>query len=281
MNRTLWKLLAAAVCAIGIAAPAVADVLADILQKGVVRVAVFQDLTPFSSQNASRELEGFDIDLANPFSSQNASRELEGLDIDLANLMAKGLGVKLEIVPVTAANRIPTLLTDKADVIIALMSVTPERAKQIMFTAPYVNTSLAIYGPKSAVVKSAADLGKFRLAAARGTTEELIVSALNSSANIMRTEDNATATAAYLSGQAQLLAANSLIVLELAKKIPKKEFDLKLTLRRAPGHMGVKMGEHNLRVWIDSFVFVNTLNGELDKLHRKWLNQSMEPLPAF
>ena len=47
---------------------------------------------------------------------------------------------------------------------VAAMSVTAERAKQVMFSAPYADTSLAVYGPKSADVKSAADVTKVQCA---------------------------------------------------------------------------------------------------------------------
>jgi polar amino acid transport system substrate-binding protein len=161
------------------------------------------------------------------------------------------------------------------------MGLTPERAKQIMFTSPYANTSLAVYGPKSIVVKSASDLGKYKVAAAKGTTQEMAISAANPKANLMRTEDDATAASAYLSGQAQLFATNSIVAIDLAKKNPSKEFDLKFNIRNSPAHMGVKMGEHSLVRWLDSFVFFNTQNTELDKLHLKWLNRKMDAMPAL
>ena len=72
-------------------------------------------------------------------------------------MVAKALGVKLELQQVTGANRIPFLLTDKVDIVISVMGLTPERAKQIMFTAPYADTQLAVFGPKSANVTSAAE----------------------------------------------------------------------------------------------------------------------------
>jgi polar amino acid transport system substrate-binding protein len=98
----------------------------------------------------------------------------------------------------------------------------------------------------------------------------------------MRMEDNATAVQAYLSGQSQLLAANSVVVVELAKKNPTREFDFKFALRRAPAHVTVKLGEHNLLRWLDTFIFQSTLNGELNKLHVKWLGGPMTaPLPAL
>jgi polar amino acid transport system substrate-binding protein len=238
-----------------------ADRFEEIISKGVVRIGVPLDVPPFGSQNVNREPEGFDV--------------------DMANMVAKALGVKLELTQTTAANRLPYLLTDKVDIVISVMGLTPERAKQIMFTAPYANTSLAVYGPKNITVKSAADLTKYKVAAAKGTTQELALSTANPKANIMRTEDDATAAAAYLSGQAQLFSTNSIVAIDLAKKNPNKEFDLKFNIRRSPAHMGVKMGEHNLVRWLDSFIFFNTMNTELDKLHMKWLGRPMEPMPTL
>lgn len=243
-------------------AGAQADKLADILSKGVVRIIVFTDVPPFSSTNVRREQEGFDV--------------------DLAKMVAEALGVKLELVPATAANRIPFLLTDKADMNIAAMSVTAERAKQVMYSAPYADTSLAVYGPKATMVRSAADVTRLKTSVAKGTTEDVVLSTLNPNADIMRMEDNATAVQAYLSGQAQLLAANSVVVVELAKKNPTKEFEFKFALRRAPAHITVKLGEHNLLRWLDTFIFQTTLTGDLNKLHVKWLGGPITaPLPAL
>ena len=249
------------VCALGFFNAAWADRLEEILTKGVIRIGVPLDVPPFGSQNVNREAEGFDV--------------------DMANMVAKALGVKLELTQITGANRLPFLLTDKVDIVISVMGLTPERAKQIMFSAPYANTSLAVYGPKAIAVKSPADLGKYKVAAAKGTTQELALSTANPKANIMRTEDDATAAAAYLSGQAQLFSTNSIVAIDLAKKNPGKEFDLKFNIRNSPAHMGVKMGEHNLARWLDSFIFFNVMNTELDKLHIKWLGRHMDPMPAL
>jgi polar amino acid transport system substrate-binding protein len=262
---SLLRIVFGTVCALalatGVSTGARADKLADIISRGVVRIVVFADVPPFGSQNVNRELEGFDI--------------------DMAKLVAKSLGVRLELVPAPAASRIPFLLTDKADMNIAAMSITPERARQVMYSAPYADTSLAVYGPKSISIKSVADLGRNKISVAKGTTEDIVLSSVAPTAGIMRTEDNATAVQAYLSGQSQLLAANSVVVVELAKKNPAKEFAFKFALRRAPAHVTVLMGEHNLLRWIDTMIYQSTLNGDLDELHRKWLGGPMQPLPPL
>ena len=45
--------------------------------------------------------------------------------------------------------------------------------------------------------------------------------------------------------------------------------------------MGVRMGEHNLARWLDSFIFFNMMNGELDRLHQKYLGIPLAPLPSL
>lgn len=260
MKRWILAALAAATLAFA-GTPAKADRFEDILKNGTVRIGVPLDVPPFGSVNAQRQAEGFDI--------------------DLANMVGKALGVKVELVQLTGANRIPFLLTDKVDIVISVMGLTPERAKQIMFTAPYADTSLAVWGAKSQNVKSADQLGSLKVVAAKGTTQDLGLSEMNPRANIMRTEDDATAAQAYITGQADLIATNSLIIPDLMKRAPNKEFDQKFVIRRSPAHMGVRMGEHSLVRWLDGFIFFNTMNGELDKLHRKWLAAPMAPLPTL
>ncbi len=262
--RRFWTAAVAAVAALGVSVAAQAqqgDRFEKIMKDGVVRIGVPLDVPPFGSQTADRKPIGFDV--------------------EFAEMVAKALNVKLELQQITAANRIPYLLTDKVDIVISVMGLTPERARQIMFTAPYANTFLAVYGPKAAKVTSVEELGTHRVAAARGTTQELALSAGNPKATIMRTEDDATAAAAYLSGQADLFATNSIVAQEPAQRNPNKEFDRKFVIRRSPAHMGVRMGEHNLVRWLDGFIFFNTMNGELERLHQKYLGIPMDPLPSL
>jgi polar amino acid transport system substrate-binding protein len=77
------------------------------------------------------------------------------LEPDLAADVAKRLGVKLELVPVVASNRIQFLQQGKIDLMIATTSDTPERRKIIDFVDPnYYGSGLNILVPKSAGLKS-------------------------------------------------------------------------------------------------------------------------------
>jgi polar amino acid transport system substrate-binding protein len=260
MRSIIAGLLALSVAAF-IGTGARADAFEDILKKGVVRIATPLDVPPMGSQNEKREAEGFDV--------------------ELAGMIAKALGVKLEMQQITAGNRIPYLITNKVDIVISVMGLTPERARQIMFTSPYADTQLAVYGPKALPVASADQLGDYKVAALKGSTMEISLAAMNPKAKIMRTEDDATAATAYVSGQTELFATNSLLIPDLKRLNPTKEFELKFPIRRSPAHMGVRMGEHNLVRWLDEFIFFNMMNGEIDRLHQKWLGVKLQPLPSL
>jgi polar amino acid transport system substrate-binding protein len=58
------------------------------------------------------------------------------------------LGVKVELVPVTSANRIPYLQTKKADLVISTLGKNPEREKVIDFTAAYSPFFQAVFAPR-------------------------------------------------------------------------------------------------------------------------------------
>ena len=259
--KRLLTIIAAMALTLSAAALARADDLANILANGVVRIGVPVDVPPFGSQDANR----------NPV----------GLDVELAESIGKALGVKVELQQITGANRIPYLITNKIDIVIAALGMTPERAKQITYTSPYADTFDAVYGPKSLGVSSAAELGSHKIVVTKGTTQDMTLTGMNADANFMRTEDDATAATAYLSGQAELIATNSLVVQELLKQNAGKEFDRKFMLARGPAHMGVRMGEQNLANWLNVFLYSAVMSGELDKMTQKYLGHPYEPLPAL
>src|SRR3546814_7194608 len=86
-----------------------------------------------------------------------------GCDIDSAKLLAKDLGVKLEVVPVTGPTRVQFLRTNKVDVIMASFSITDERKKVIDFSEPYGVVPVVVGGPKAVKVESPKDRKSTRL----------------------------------------------------------------------------------------------------------------------
>ena len=94
----------------------------------------------------------------------------------MANLIGKELGVKVEIIPVTSANRIPYLQTKKADLVISSLGKNPEREKVIDFSAAYAPFFSGVYGTKDLAVTKMEDLAGKTIGATRGAIEEQEVS---------------------------------------------------------------------------------------------------------
>src|ERR1700738_1829278 len=92
-----------------------------------------------------------------PFGGTDSQQNPAGYDADVAALLAKSLGVKLELVPVTGPNRIPYLLTNKVDVLIATFGITAERSKQVLFSNPYSSLTIYVLAPKSLNIKTPED----------------------------------------------------------------------------------------------------------------------------
>lgn len=83
-----------------------------------------------------------------PFSYIDDKGERVGVDLDIAELLAEGMKVKLKIIvpdqPKAFEKLVPMLVKGDIDVIIAAMSRTFERAKQVDFTVPYFRTGVTI-----------------------------------------------------------------------------------------------------------------------------------------
>ena len=77
-----------------------AQTMADIKKKGEITIGVMVDVPPYATTDAQNQPDGYDA--------------------DVAKLLAKDWGVKVNMVTVTGPNRVPYVLTNKVDVLVAV-----------------------------------------------------------------------------------------------------------------------------------------------------------------
>lgn len=103
--------------------------------------------------------------------------EFKGIDMDLANLVAKKLGMKLEVTDTEFDALIPSLGANKIDMVMAAMTINDERKKQVDFSDSYfaANQTLIIPNESKIIVDSLPMIAKLRIGAQNGTTGQLYI----------------------------------------------------------------------------------------------------------
>ncbi|MDM0113057.1 transporter substrate-binding domain-containing protein [Variovorax sp. J22R133] len=238
---------------------AFAQSMADIKKKGEITIGMLVDFPPYGTTNAQNQPDGYDA--------------------DVAKLLAKDWGVKANIVPVTGPNRIPFLLTNKVDLLVASLAVTPERAKQVAFSTPYAAATIVLYGKTSAPIKTAADLKGVRVGVARASTQDVTVTAAApEGTEIRRFDDDASAMQALMSGQVDAIGCSVTVAAQIAKRVPANTFENKFVLKQQAMAIAIRPGQDELLKNVNDFVTKNTANGELNKLYQKWLQTDLPKL---
>jgi polar amino acid transport system substrate-binding protein len=234
-----------------------ADGLDTVMTSGKLRVAVVLDYPPFGTIGTSMKPEGYDI--------------------EIASLLAKSMDVKVELVPVSSANKIPYLLSHRADVLLNIGS-NAERAKVVDFSDAYAPYYIGVFGPADINVTSVADLAGKSVAATRGSFEELIVSKNAPKDTVLRRyEDNASTISAFMAGQTQLIAMGNIVAANLLTQKTARRPEQKLLLLNSPVRAAVLKGERRLLDKTNAAIAKLKKDGTLPKMALHWLKQ---PLPA-
>jgi polar amino acid transport system substrate-binding protein len=235
---------------LSVVSAAQADTLDDIKKAGKVRIAIDTAIPPF----------GMTDDKMQP----------SGSDIDTAQLLAKDLGVQLEIVTTTGPTRIPSLQTNKADLVVSTLSITPDRAKVIDFSIPYADHPSVVAGLPSIAIKSYADLSGKKVAVVRGTTQDTDLTREAKGAQLVRYEDDATMALAFASGQVDILATARSLLPAISKKNPSRTAESKITMQTNYLAIGMRKDEPKLKAWVNDWVKTNLQNGKLGAIYKKW-----------
>jgi polar amino acid transport system substrate-binding protein len=213
-----------------------------------------------------------------PYGTVNAANQPDGYDADVARLLAKDLGVKVKLVPVTGPNRIPYLLTNKVDMLVASLAITPARAKQVQFSKPYSAATIVLFGPKKTSIKAPADLKGVRVAVARASTQDVALTAIApEGTEIRRFDDDASAMQALLSGQVDAIGCSTTVAAQIAMRVP-DTYENKLVLKQQLMAVALRPDQDALLKTVNDLIARHVADGELNKLYNKWLGAD---LPAM
>ncbi len=197
---------------------------------------------------------------------------IEGFNVDMANEIAKRLGRPINIEGTQFSGLVPGLNAKKYDWIAAPTTVTPERAKALLFTEGYLDTDFQFLVKKTdADIKGLEDIKGKTIGVNKGSAYEAWAKSNMDKFGFKYDvyDTNADAVQAVLSGRAAANLAGNTVVQWAAKQNPlvKTTYTIKTGLVWAiPFRVDDKAG----RDLVSNAVKCMKIDGTFARLHEKW-----------
>ncbi|HWI54671.1 MAG TPA: basic amino acid ABC transporter substrate-binding protein [Desulfobacteria bacterium] len=210
------------------------------------------------------------------FNYLNKDGNLEGFESDLMNAIAKEEGFKVKYEITARAARIPALKAKQADVILAVMTITDERKKEVDFSNPYFEATLYILVPENSQIQSLEDLRGKTVACAMATTGDIALSKFlgKNYEGIKRFKDTSVGFLELTSGKADAAVGDCAIVTQYVKNNPGAKLRIVRDNRFPKEYYGmaVRKGDTETLQKINSGLKKIKDNGKYEQIYQKWFN---------
>ena len=185
--------------------------------------------------------------------------KIEGFEVDLANALTKeilGKNAKANFVQTTAKTKIPLLKNGNIDAVLAAMTITPERKKQIDFSDPYFYAGQSLLVKDDSSIKNVRDLNGKTALAVKGTTA---------------VDNYGQAFTALKAGQGQAMTTDNGLLAGIATE--NKGYKLVGgTYTNEPYGIAVNKGQTQMRNAINRALVKLKKDGTYDALVKKWFS---------
>ena len=136
-----------------------------------------------------------------PYEMVDENNQIIGIDAEIAAAVAEKLGMKLEIKDMAFDSLITAVSTGNVDVVLAGMTVTPERMEAVNFSDSYATGIQVVIVPEESVIASIDDLAGKKIGVQSGTTGDIYCADEFGEDAVARYDNGALAIAALKNGQ--------------------------------------------------------------------------------
>ena len=233
---------------------AVEDLYETIINRGTIKVGINLDSKPFGFKDEKGEIKGYDADLARI----------------IAQYILKSPNA-VEFIPVTHANRIIKTSTGEVDIVIATLTINPQRLEIINFSVPYDTAGQAILVPANSKISSMAELSGENVGVIFGTTAEKNIKNLVPSANILGFKTYKSAYKALKKGAILAITSDDTIL----KRYTLEDDTVKILPKRyskEPYGIGFRKGKGSQRLKEELDFAINDMKQRnvITRLRKKW-----------
>ena len=189
-------------------------------------------------------------------------QEIVGIDVEICRAVAEKLGRPFQAETVDFDSVIPAVISGKADLAAAGITITEDRKKNVDFSIPYVKTGIVVIYKKSNPFKDAAQLKGKKIGVQAGTTSETyVLEQLKQEPE--RSRSPAEAVAGLKSGRVAFVIAD----IDPAKNCVKGEADLAISdfITSEEYAVAIRKGQPELLKAINETITELKANGKLAK----------------
>ncbi len=198
-------------------------------------------------------------------------QEVVGIDVEICRAVARKLNRPFKAETVDFDSVIPAVISGKADLAAAGITVTEDRKKNVDFSIPYVKTGIVVIFKKASPFTDAAQLKGKKIGVQSGTTSETyVLEQLKQEPE--RCKSPAEAVAALKAGRVDFVISD----IDPAKNCVKGEADLALSdfITSEEYAVAIRKGQPELLKAIDETIAELKKSGQLAKWIRQFTEES-------
>lgn len=225
----------------------------EIKSRGYLAVGVKCDWPPFGFIDAAGKNAGFDVDVAKQLATY-----------------AFGSPDAAHFTCVTANNRVGYLDTKRIDLIVAVMSWTPERAKLVQFSTPYFEAGGLLLVPKSSTINDFAELKGKSVITTKGAIYVTWFKQCQPDTNIQEYSDTSQALAALEAGRAPAFVQDDTLLVGLAEKDPQYKMVGTNPVALGPWGLGTRLNDP-FGEWVNAALAQMQSGDMFWKIFEKWV----------
>jgi len=218
-----------------------------------------------------------------PFEMTDTAGRPSGVSVRLAEALGRHLGRTVVIENISFDGLIPALKTGKIDCIISSMTATPERAKSIAFSQPYMRSGLALLAGAGSPVRGVADLdvpGRV-VAVKKGTIGHQYATASLPQARVLVLDKESAAVLEVVQGKADAFIYDPLSVYRNHKRQPETTRAILEIFGAESWAIGLRLGDDDLKARVDRFLGDFRAEGGFERLGDEFLAEEKATFKAL
>jgi glutamate/aspartate transport system substrate-binding protein len=241
------------------------DTLKRIRETGAITLGVRETSVPFSFVDAQKQPQGYTVDLC--------LRVVEAVKSEL-----KLPRLEVKYLPVSSANRIPSLVDGKIDLECGSTTNTRDRQKQVAFAYTTFVAGIKMLAKKASNINSIEDLRGKSVVVTVGTTSEKIIKAMNDERglkmNIIESRDHGESFKAVDEGRAIAFPMDDVLLYGLISR-SKKPDDFAVVgkyLSVEPYAIMMRRDEPQFEGLVNRALIDLFQSGQIRRIYARWFN---------